>query len=151
MTLDALCREFTEITEEGFAVRLDRAQKEWDAAIRAAGRRTAYRRMAECLCRTYREKFGREYLFTEKCVAFEIQFHADAYFSVTVGGYPRHIGTLPFSGEALISHCQEINISTEDVNSLKQRLMFGYRRGVRPCWRGPPRDPFRRLLKNKQA
>lgn len=151
MTLDELCREFAEITEEGFAIRLDRAQKEWNAAIRAAGRKEAYRRMAEWLCRTYRERFGREYLFTEKCVAFEIQFHADAYFSVTVGGYPRHIGTLPFSGEALISHCRVIDISTEDVKSLKQRLMFGYRRGIRRCWRGTPRDPFRRMRENEKA
>ena len=151
MTLDILCREFAEITEAGFAIRLDQAQKEWDAAIRAAGRKEAYRRMAEWLCRAYQERFGREYLFTEKCVAFEIQFHADAYFSVTVGGYPRHVGTLPFSGEALISHCRVIDISTEDVKSLKQRLMFGYRRGIRKCWRGTPRDPFRRMRKNEKA
>lgn len=147
MDLETLCKELTEIREDGFSVNLERARGDWSTAIHAAGRRNAYRRMAECLSRLYQECYGREFLFTEKCMAFEIQFHADAYFSVTEGGYPRHIATLPFSREALISHCREIDISEEDVKSLRQRLMFGYRRGVRKTLRGTERDPFRRLIK----
>lgn len=147
MTPEELCRAHTEIREDGFSIDLERARDEWNAAIRGAGRRAAYRRMAECLAGLYRERFGREFLFSEKCMAFEIQFHADAYFAVTVGGYPRHIATLPFSGAALISHCRIIDISVEDVKSRKQRLMFGYRRGVRKQLRGTERDPFRRIFK----
>ena len=147
MDMEMLCKAHTEIREDGFSVNLERERTQWDAAIRAAGRRRAYRSMAECICRLYGEKYGREFLFTEKCVAFEIQFHADAYFAVTVGGYPRHIATLPFSRNALISHCRVIDISVDDVKDLKQRCLFRYRRGVRPSLRGTERDPFRRLLR----
>ena len=146
MTLEELTEGCTKIREDGFSIRLNERAGEWDAAIRAAGRRAAYRRMAEQLCRLYRERYSREFLFTEKCMAFEIRFHADAYFAVTAGGYPRHPSTLLFSRDSLISHCKEIDISEQDVESLKQRLMFGYRRGVRKCYRGTERDPFRRLV-----
>ena len=146
MTLEELCEVHTEIREDGFSIDLSAEEAAWDAAIRTAGRREAYRRMAACLGRLYLERWGREFLFTEKCMAFEIRFHADAYFAVRMGGYPRHIATLPFSREALVSHCRVIDISTDDVASLRQRLMFGYRRGVRRCWRGTERDPFRRLM-----
>ena len=145
MTLEELTEQNTDIREDGFSIRLDKRAGDWDAAIRAAGRHSAYQRMAEQLCRLYQERFHREFLFTEKCMAFEIRFHADAYFAVTAGGYPRHPSTLLFSRDSLISHCKEIDISENDVQSLKQRLMFGYRRGVRPCYRGTERDPFRRL------
>ena len=145
MNPETLCKAQTEIREDGFSIDLEKERMQWDAAIRAEGRRRAYRSIAECLCRLYRERYGREFLFTEKCVAFEIRFHADAYFSVTVGGYPRHIATLPFSKAALISHCKVIDISVDDVKNLKQRLMFGYRYGVRKHLRGTERDPFRRL------
>ena len=146
MTLEELTEGCTEIREDGFSIRLDERAGDWDAAIRTAGRRSAYRRMAQQLCRLYRERFHRDFLFTEKCMAFEIRFHADAFFAVTVGGYPRHPSTLLFSRASLISHCKEIDISEKDVESLKQRLMFGYRRGVRPCYRRTERDPFRRIL-----
>lgn len=150
MTLDALTEKHTDITENGFSIHLDAERELWDAAIRAAGRRSAYRQMAEQLCRMYRERFGREFLFTERCMAFEIQFHADAYLAVTVGGYPRHVGTLPFSRDALIEHCCSIEIDVEDVKSLRQRLMFRYRQGIRPCYKGTEADPFKPLygLKN---
>ena len=143
MTLDALTEKYTDVAENGFSIHLDAERELWDAAIRAVGRRNAYRQMAEQLCRMYRDRFGRDFLFTERCMAFEIQFHADAYLSVTVGGYPRHIGTLPFSRGALISHCCSIEIDVDDVRSLRQRMMFRYRFGLRPCYRKTKYDPFR--------
>ena len=142
MTLDALTEKYTDVAENGFSIHLGAERELWDAAIRAVGRRSAYRQMAEQLCRMHRERFGREFLFTERCMAFEIRFHADAYLSVTVGGYPRHVGTLPFSRDALISHCCSIEIDVDDVRSLRQRLMFRYRFGLRPCYRKTKYDPF---------
>ena len=117
-------------------------REQWDAAIRAVGRRNAYLQMAQTLNSLYRKEYGRDFLYTEKCMAFEIAYHADAYLSVTVGGYPRHLSTLLFTKQALISHCEEINISVDDVRSLRQRLMFRYRFGLRPCYRRTKYDPF---------
>lgn len=144
MTLEELCKAHTEVRKDGFSIHLDDAQTEWNSAIHAAGRKPAYRAMANYLSKLYREQYGREFLFSERCMAFEIQFHADAYLAMTVGGYPRHIATLPFSRKSLISHCRVIDISEDDVKSVKQRFMFGYRRGVREQLRGTERDPFRR-------
>ncbi len=146
MALDELTELCTEIREDGFSIRLDERAAEWDKAIRSLGRRRAYDRMAALLCALYREKFKRDFLFTEKCMSFEIRYHADAYFAVTLGGYPRHISTLLFSRAALISHCREIDISVDDVESLRQRLMFRYRSGVRRCYRRTEQDPFRRFF-----
>jgi len=143
ITVEELTRRYTDVLEEGFSIHLDADNQAWDGVIRAVGRKTAYRSMAECLAKMYREQFGQEFLFTERCMAFEIQYHADAYLAVTVGGYPRHISTLLFSRAALISHCSSIEISKKDVKSLRQRLMFRYRFGIRPCYRHTDADPFK--------
>lgn len=143
MTIEDLVRQNTDVSEEGFSIHLDTVRDEWDREIRAAGRKPAYRRMADELARLYREQFGREFLFTERCMAFEIQFHTDAYMAVTVGGYPRHPSTLFFSRAALVSHCRSIEISKEDVKSLRQRLMFRYRFGIRPCYKKTDENPFK--------
>ena len=145
MTLEELCRAYTKIPEDGFCIDLVPAAEDWAKAILAVGRKKAYREMADCLCRMYREKYGREFLFTEACMAFEIQYHADAYFAMERGGFPRHISTLAFSRSRLVEHCREINISELDMESLRQRVVFRYRSGIRDCYRGTEKDPFRRL------
>lgn len=145
MTVEELTVRCTELPEDGFIVHLDACRDAWDAAIRETGRRSAYRRMAAKLSEMYRERYGREFLFSERCMAFEIRYHADAYFAVTVGGYPRHLTTFLFSRAMIEEHCREINISVYDLRSRRQRLMFRYRFGIRPCYRKTPLDPYRTL------
>ena len=146
MTLTELIHQYTQVTDEGFAVVLDKAPAQWDEAIRAAGRREAYRIMARELDGMYRRQFGRDFLFSEKCMTFELGYHVNAYMAATGHkGYPRHVSTLLFSKAALVEHCRSIEISTEDIASLRQRLMFGYRSGVRKSLRGTVEDPFRRF------
>lgn len=143
-TLLALTEQHTDITEEGFSIRLSDAPAEWDAAIKAVGIHAAYAAMADRLCELYRLRFGREFLFTNACVTYEIEFHADAYFcAMGYSGYVRNVTTLAFTKQQLISHCEWIDISTEDAHDLRQKLMFGYVRGVRECYRGTEADPYR--------
>ena len=143
--LIVLLKESVEMTEKGFAVDLERRAERWDTLLKSIGLHRGYRLMAERLSDTYTEAYGRPYLFTEKCMAYEIEYHADAYFWANgYRGYRRNVTSWLFGREELISHCRTVDISTDDIASTRQRLMFGYRRGVRPEYRNTPADPFDR-------
>lgn len=141
--LYALLQKHTILTREGFSINLAADPDGWNRAIQLLSRRKAYYLMAERLCELYRSQFGEEYLFSTDCIAFEIAFHADAFFSVMgFPGYRRHIATMLFQKDSLIRHCKEVDISVQDVSVLKQRMMFRYRKGIRECYKHTSRDPF---------
>ncbi len=143
--LYALLDESTSMEEKGFSIDLQTREREWNRCIDRLGTRQSYRLMAERLCEEYRERYGREFLFSVPCVAYEIRFHANAFlWAKGYPGYLRNVSTWLFSRAKLILHCKEVDISTDDVQSLRQRLMFRYRRGVRTCYRGGDADPFDR-------
>ena len=140
-----LLRDSTAFYEAGFSVDLKKAPARWHALVKALGARESCALMAADLCERYRQLYGRDFLFSEKCVAFELWYHLAAY--LWAAGFPdhrRHISTYLFSRKKLMLHCQEIDISTDDAASLRQRVMFGYRKGVRPVYRSTGSDPFRR-------
>ena len=141
----ALLYDSTSFYETGFSVDLKRKPDRWHALVSAIGAGRSCALMAEALCSRYRELFGRDFLFSERCVAFELRYHLAAYlWAMGYPGHRRHVTTFLFSREKLIGHCQEIDISADDAASLRQRLMFGYKRSVRPVYRSTPADPFRR-------
>lgn len=145
--LAALCLRSTVFSEKGFALDLRGETARWQALVADLGRREAYRLAADTLCAEYERRFGRAFLFSNACVAFEIAYHADAYFWTR--GYRhhgRHMTTLLFAREKLAAHCEVVDISTDDVAVTKQRVMFGYAAGVRPCYRRTESDPFERRL-----
>lgn len=156
LLLCALTEKHSAITEKGFAVDLRGDTAQWRRAIAALGRRRAYRLMSERLCTLYERRFARPFLFDEACVAFELAYHAEAYFWTQGLGGRRHVSTLLFPRGELARHCEVVDISTDDVAVTKQRLMFGYAAGVRRCWRGTERDPFvrgalrKRVVKKKE-
>ena len=136
-----LLSENTAFSDEGFSIDLKTAPDRWHRCVTALGLRESCGLMAEALC----GDFGREFLFSAPCVAWEIRYHLAAYLWAM--GYPgcrRNITTYLFTREKLILHCQEIDISTRDVFNRRQRVMFGYKKGVRPVYRNTPSDPFRR-------
>ncbi|MBQ1371341.1 MAG: hypothetical protein IIY70_00285 [Oscillospiraceae bacterium] len=142
-TLCALLDKYASINDSGFKISLVEAVDEWDAAIKAVGIQAAYACLADQLCKRYAEAYGEEFLFTNRCVAYEIAYHVDAYMAATGHkGYLRHISSFAFSRQALQRHCGVVDIGTEDVADWKQRLMFRYRSGVRPKYRWTERDPF---------
>lgn len=143
--LRELTERHTEISEKGFAVDLSRETARWSAAVRALGAKQAYSLMSRTLCDLYERRFGKAFLFSARCVAFEIAYHAEAYFWTRgFSGHARHLTTLLFKRWELARHCEVVDISTDDVVSRRQRLMFGYARGVRPLYRGTAEDPFER-------
>ena len=143
--LAELLAENTVYSETGFSIDLKTAPGRWYRCVSALGLRESCGFMAETLCGEYQARYGREFLFSVPCVAWEIRYHLAAYLWAM--GYPgcrRNITTYLFSRKRLILHCQEIDISTDDTASRRQRVMFGYKKGVRPVYRNTGADPFRR-------
>lgn len=142
--LAALVERATRYLPEGFSVDLSAEPEEWDRLLRALGHGRGYALMAEALCKGYEARYGEPFLFTEDCVAWELQYHAEAYFNaIGYAGYRPHFSTLFFNRERLIRHTKVIDVSAKDAKDPKQALTFGYRAGVRPCWRGTEKDPYR--------
>lgn len=133
------------LSEKGFAVDLRTETERWHRAVRTLGAKKAYALMSRTLCTLYERRFGKAFLFSERTLAFELAYHAEAYFwTQGLDGHARHLSTLLFKREELARHCEVIDISTDDVDSFKQRTMFSYARGVRPCYRNTETDPFDR-------
>lgn len=134
--LNALLEKYTTFRKTGFSVDLTGDPKAWDACIRKLGQPKAYELMSAWLCAQYKERYGREYLFDDPCVAFELEYHIAAYlWALGYVGYSRHITTLLFSREQLIQHCESVDISVRDIKDAKQRIIFGYDSGIRPSCR----------------
>ena len=134
--LRALLESGTTYRKTGFSVDLSREPARWDALIRHMGQPAVYDAMAHRLCEGYRERYGREFLFDDPCVSYELAYHVTAYlWALGYEGYTRHLSTLLFTREQLIKHCESVDISVRDLNDLKQRLMFGYDQGIRPSCR----------------
>ena len=136
---DTALRELKELALAGlttendcFSLDLTSAPERWDAVIRRLGREEAYARLAELLCGEFRRINGREFLFSDDCVAYELGYHIDAYlWSRGFRGYPRHVTTLLFSRASHDRHCRSVEIDEKDLHDFRQRLIFRYRRGLR--------------------
>lgn len=130
--LDGLIEAYTTYTEGQIALLLADAPAEWDRVIQALGRKEAYRHIADAVCAGYKAHIGRDFLFTEDCVAFELGYHINAYlWTQGFKGYPRHVTHLLFSKAALDRHCRSVEISEADIHNFKQRTMFRYKKGLR--------------------
>ena len=131
-TLEALVRQYGTIRPDGLSLDLSGDPAAWDRVIRELGRKQAYARMAEALCEAFRRQNGRELIFTEACVAYELGWHINAYlWTQGFRGYPRHILTRLFSRTALDRHCRSVEIDEKDLHNPRQRLVFHYKRGLR--------------------
>ncbi len=132
----ALLEKYTAMDDKGFSVDIETAADEWDACIKGLGAKNAYAAMANYLCGKYREKYGKAFLFSDACVANEIAYHVNAFMCMKhFPGYSRHISTYLLARDYLIEHCRTIEISTDDISSWRQKVMFKYRKGTRDCYK----------------
>ncbi len=141
--LEMLLKRYSRIVPDGFAVDI-RDHEAWDEVLKQTGIRSGYDFMAEWLCRAYYEKYGEEFLFHEKCVSYEIEYHIDAYMTLKGHkGYIPHVSVHLMPKGYLERNCEEINISVNDVGNVKQETMFHYRKGIREIYRNTEKDPYR--------
>ena len=134
---------YATISENGFTIDLETVSDEWNECFIAIGIDEAYSLMADYLCAKYEEVYDKEFLFTNECVANEIKYHADAYmWALGSSGYKRPFSTRIFSKKYISKHCNIINISTQDVNVVKQRVIFKYKSGIRDIYMYTEEDPY---------
>jgi len=141
-----LLEKYTSIEEDGIIIDIKTEVDEWDKAIKRMGVKKAYMFMAEYVCGKYKDLYGKDFLFTESCVAYEIEYHVDAYMRIKgKSGYSSHFTTWFMPKDDIDVSCSSVDIFTTDVNSFAQSMMFGYRNGVRKQYRNTEEDPFFRI------
>ena len=147
--LRALTQQHTRVKESYLCVSAE-PEEAWYALIQALGRKTAYLEIARAANALYEAQIGRPFLFSDACLAFEIGYHVDAYLWAKGYAHCRpHITALAFPKSVLIRHCKDVDISERDTGNLPQRLLCGYKKGIRECYRGTERDPFSRKSHRK--
>ena len=141
-----LLEKYTSIEEDGIIIDIKIEGDEWDKAIKRMGVKKAYMFMAEYVCGKYKDLYGKDFLFTESCVAYEIEYHVDAYMRIKgKSGYSSHFTTWFMPKDDIDVSCSSVDIFATDVNSFAQSIMFGYRNGVRKQYRNTEEDPFFRI------
>ena len=141
--LDQLLDKYATVSEDGFTINLEDETEEWNSCIKEIGVQQAYDYMSDYLCQKYEATYEKEFLFSNECVSYEIEYHVDAYMCMKgYSGYSRNITTFIFRKESLVGHCKVINISTNDTDDFKQAVMFGYMNGIRSQYRGTDKDPY---------
>lgn len=145
-TANELLFRCTEVKREGFCVDLSEDPDGWAALSREIGAKRLCAFAAEALSEAYAERFREAYLFSERCMTFELKYHLNAYLCVKGFRRVRHVSTLLFSRAVLDRKCRSIEIDTGDVYRFSQRLAFRYFFGIREPYRKTCRDPYARQV-----
>lgn len=141
-----LVRSCTEILPEGFRIELNETAERWAALSRTIGSRRLCAFAAELLAKAYLDAFKEPFLFSERCMAFEIRYHVNAYLWTRGLGRTRHVSTLLLRRARIERTCHSIEIDKTDVYRLSQRIAFGYFFGIRPAYRRGPSDPYAKRI-----
>ncbi len=139
----------TEVLPEGFRVDLSVDPDGWAAMSRAVGSKRLCAFAAEALSSLYRAQFRKPFLFSVRCMTFELKYHLNAYLCVK--GYRRvsHVSTLLFPASLIERKCRSIEIDTGDVYRLTQRTAFRYYFGIDRAFRRTADDPYAKKIGNR--
>ena len=136
----------TEVLPEGFRVDLSVDPDGWAALSRALGSRRLCAFVAETLKTAYRKRFSEAFLFSVRCMTFELMYHLNAYLCVKGYRRTRHVTTLLFQKDFIARKCYSVEIDKNDVYRLSQRMMFRYFFGIDRIFRRTARDPYAKKL-----
>lgn len=136
----------TEVLPEGFRVDLSADPNGWAALSHTLGSKRLCAFVAETLSDAYRERFSEPFLFSVRCMTFELLYHLNAYLCVKGYRKTRHITTLLFKKDLIERKCRSIEIDTNDVYRLIQRVAFRYFFGIDRQYRRTDRDPYAKKL-----
>ena len=148
-TLHALLARCTSVLPEGFRVDLSADPDAWAALSRALGSGRVCTAAARWLNDAYRAQFREPFLFSERCMTFELKYHLNAYLCVQGFRRTRHVSTLLFSKATLERKCRSIEIDTNDVYRKSQRLAFRYFFGIANAYRRTARYPYAKALRGR--
>ena len=136
----------TEVLPEGFRVDLSADPDRWAAFVRAFGSKRLCTFVAERLKSMYKKQFSEAFLFSVRCMTFELMYHLNAYLCVKGYRRTRHVTTLLLKKAVIERKCFSIEIDTGDVYRLSQRMMFRYFFGIDKIFRRTARDPYAKKL-----
>ena len=148
-TLSALLARCTAVLKEGFRIDLSKEPDAWAALSRAIGSKRLCRAAAEWLSDAYQRQFSEPFLFSVRCMTFELKYHLNAYLCVKGYRRVRHVTTLLFSKSTLERKCRSVEIDTNDVYRKSQRLAFRYFFGIQRAYRRTVRDPYAKELRGR--
>ena len=148
-TLHALLARCTSVLPEGFRIDLSKEPDAWAALSRAIGSKRLCAAAAAWLSAAYRERFSEPFLFSGRCMTFELRYHLNAYLCVLGLRRTRHVSTLLFSKAALEQKCRSVEIDTNDVYRKSQRLAFRYFFGIAGAYRRTARDPYAKPFRGR--
>ena len=139
----------TEVLPEGFRVDLSADPDGWAEMTRALGSKRLCAFVAETLSDAYRTQFRTPFLFSVRCMTFELKYHLNAYLCVKGLRRTRHVTTLLFPKDLIERKCRSIEIDTNDVYRLTQRMAFRYYFGIDRVFRRTARDPYAKKIGNR--
>ena len=140
--LFALLDRCAEVKAEGFRVDLSQEPDAWARLCRTLGAGRLCKATAQWLSDAYAARFSEAFLFSVRCMTFELRYHLDAYLCVLGYRHVRHVSTLLFRKETLEKKCRSIEIDTGDVYRRGQRLAFRYFFGIDRAYKRTARDPY---------
>ena len=141
-----LLRDCTEILPEGFRIDLSEDPARWDAVSRAIGTKRLCAWVSSALSDAYEARYGTPFLFSERCMTFELKYHLNAYLCVKGLRRVRHVSTLPIPKRLLERGCRSVELDATDAYRLSQRLAFRYFFGIRRTLRRTDRDPYAKQI-----
>lgn len=147
--VEALLFSCTDILREGFRIDLSASPEQWNALSRALGSRRLSVLCAEALEEAYEKRYCEPYLFTARCMAFEIRYHLNAYLWAKGARNLRHVSTLLLRRAHIERSCRSIEIDRTDAYRWSQRLLFRYFFGIRKGYRRTARDPYAKRFQNR--
>lgn len=143
---DALLAGCTEVLAEGFRIALFVDPEGWAELSCAVGARRLCAYAAGWLCAAYERQFGEPFLFSERCMTFELLYHLRAYLWVRGLCRVRHVTTLLFPRRTIKRTCRSVEIDRNDVYRLSQRIAFRYFFGIRGMYRRTEKDPYAKRI-----
>ena len=135
-----------EVLPEGFRIDLSERTDAWAALTRALGSKRLCAFVAEMLKSAYRKRFSETFLFSARCMTFELRYHLNAYLCVRGYRKSRHVSTLLFPASLIERKCRSVEIDKTDVYRLTQRIAFHYFCGIDRAYRRTARDPYAKKI-----
>lgn len=127
--------ENTKVRSFYLGIGLESWQEELYNAVNLLGMGRATELMAEAALGVYKDTVGEAYLLPQKTVAYEIQYHVEAYF-YAVGKkeyfWKRHLTTWAFPKKVLERRCEVIDIYYSGkkypiwTSNFWEAILFGY-------------------------
>ena len=144
LQLKAQTRRNTRTNRNGFQVNIAAFEDTMEAAIKLLGLAKVSEIIGLTALEQYKRQQGREFLFSDGCVIYEVDWHIRGYRAAQGTGDPGEKRLLQnfYSNANLIDRCGRIDIFSTDADRASQEFVFNYINGIRDCYYNTASDPY---------